>query len=460
MEEQEATFAANYDRPEALRPEDQQTLITNELSKVMSSISDALHSRAQPYDPSKADFSALPKFAPLFAAPQSSIASLFQEPINDRLSNVSSTMPVRPVANLKLALSAFAVPTAFELEVRPTDHAAEFNALLARAIGRDRHTTVINFGNPNALASIVLLAELLLAGTRSTPIGLVANLLAELETAVQSGLVLSNLLVAVLTAKGTIKEVAPLKYTARFVYALLKDGQLSALFAFLARSDVFVPGNYYADSPLRRSDLCEQLSVAIQQIEMGELQGELNLQSIAALPKPITGSVFAWRVECEVHQYVSKVQGWLFENAAVGNLHLTHLAAVVKLAVRGILMQASGEVAPMEALWDIFEAAGSASVAHESFPEFKRLLAEKDVASALTRSFRKAVTMLYLMLVNGLLPYLPVYVIGLKPPRKCPDPMYWKDEAACLRLGCALLPLKNIGVEVDQAAFRAQFEDD
>jgi hypothetical protein len=122
---------------------------------------------------------------------------------------------------------------------------------------------------------------------------------------------------------------------------------------------------------------------------------------------------------------------------------------IVRLFAVALCTLDSGNLAPIEALWEVFEAIQGAKINHDKFHVFVQLLkTDPDVRAMLSSPKKKVQAVLAAVVNNRLLAYVMMFVAAIKPTAKIPRPFYWANQASIFSLAGAFLPLRSVTIRV------------
>jgi hypothetical protein len=157
--------------------------------------------------------------------------------------------------------------------------------------------------------------------------------------------------VVVLRAKSRRSEaaesVASFGIGVRWIWDVLREGQLAALFDYLGEAGAFKQAYWFADAAIQGTAACAGAAEIAGGVQTRELRGALNP---SALPKYSTfvpePAQFAWRVHAAVARFLSANQRFLIGKVPFDIIH--NAGAIARLFALTLLQTKKGEIASWE----------------------------------------------------------------------------------------------------------------
>jgi hypothetical protein len=352
------------------------------------------------FDNETGKFDQIPQSIAPFTPPRTGIGALYlqtKEPLHDTF----------------LGLRA---ATADQLTTQRDAQLAEVQKL-ASQLGE-----VIDVSTPPGSLLVFELTKIILTGSIRRPKehfrGLIDRLQSDLKAGSQQSAnsQQSALRLSIISTRRA-EDGPPLTYAAKTVLALLRDGQLSALFRYFATHTV---SNYFADAPVLNRQFCVTLAPIIQQFEFKDLEGEVPNWERLLPPVPVETLII--RIEGAVDAFLRDARTYLLTSVRpLPNLEET-LIVVAHLLVTVLLQEKSGEIASLTNIAEVISRAVSPRRTAADEPPDVVSPELSEIAKQPTKEGEKLV---YALFANGVVPELVRRLGEISPPWSIKEPAYW-----------------------------------
>jgi hypothetical protein len=311
-------------------------------------------------------------------------------------------------------------------------------------------------GSQAAASIFEFLAQVLLTGMKQPPVVFFRDLVEQMnhDSVEQPGIL--RLQSAVQEAGEEAADKSPMKTAALFLLGLLRRSLLSAFFRYLAGATTQKKISYFEDSLLHNRQLCLKLAEYCERIDLLDVTGDLPISKLRHALLPVSPDRFLMRINESVNNFVTQFRGWIFDGCDPSKYPSREILMVVDLVTTALLLLDDGKMANLEVLWELFEQICAARRPHVRFQEFVEIMEREEKFSSARK--KRVMNVLWGLLVNGLLPFWMVFLVGATATKHISTPAYWRDQLNCVRMGHALLPLRGVPIEMKQIEFQKHMD--
>jgi hypothetical protein len=200
---------------------------------------------------------------------------------------------------------------------------------------------------------------------------------------------------------------------------------------------------------VRDAKACGALAGIAGEIECKTIKETFAIEEIAEWAPPVEADRYVVRVKGVIGAFLERTRAAMIQEERENEGRTAELVEIVRLFVRALLTLEGGALAPVEALWEVFEAIRDAKIGHVEFGRFVEIMEnDPEVNAVLAGTRRKVIAVLYALLSRGLLPSVMMFMAGIAPTGKIASPFYWADPANVLKLAGAFRALKDVPVEL------------
>jgi hypothetical protein len=220
-----------------------------------------------------------------------------------------------------------------------------------RAAAAEQPEDIVDVSTPAGQRLILGFTELFLDGATLPVARLLKQLDDQIQEDIRGGENLSSLKVVVFGAKSRRNEaaesVASFPLGLRWIWDVLREGQLPAMFDYLGEAGTFKQVYWFADAAIQSTAACASAAEVAEGVQAKELRGTLNLSTLPKystfVPEP---AQFVWRVHAAVAGFLSANHRFLVEQVpfdVVGSA-----GAIARLIALTLLQTKKGEIASWE----------------------------------------------------------------------------------------------------------------
>jgi hypothetical protein len=443
MQGKEATFMETYVRPQERSEQAavDKAFIERELAATLRATGEAIRARAAPFE---AGFRlpGVDLIEPMFRPAPVGLAAVYAQPGDVAFAGLFSGID-DAIADLGWP---FARPA--EVPVVAVDYAARWGDLLMQATRQLSATEFIIDLSFNSTADLISeIACFFVVGLRTRLYTVFAQLSARITKDSTERADLVPLDTAIRIAHGTA-ERSDMRAAASYAVALLKDAQLAALLRYLSNLGWYLREWYYDDALVRDAKLCLKLAGIAEDIECKTIRDPFDIESIPEVAPPVPIDRFVVRVQGAINGFLESARLALIQGEGEKAGKGEQLWDIARLFVHALVTLENGNLAPLEVLWDVFDAVQTAKVEHSQFPAFLDIIdQDPEVNAVLAGTRKKVVGLLYALLKRSLFPYAIMFTAAISPPPKLAKPFYWSSPASILKLAGAFRALDDVAVD-------------
>lgn len=240
-------------------------------------------------------------------------------------------------------------------------------------------------------------------------------------------------------------------YLAKKVIQLIQNSQCSALLRYLSTLTSLKEEFYYDDAQINNDDECINLANVISKIDCNSLIGEFPFKNIPQFINPISYIQLSKRIKNIVNKLLKNYKMTLLKKVNFGE---SEFVDIFHLFFNIFLTKKTGEVLPLDILWDIYLGISNSSFEHPYFEKFKSIINNPEVSGTFYRS-QKALKATIYALNEKILPYIILFTINLPPIKDLPDPEYTQDAVKCIRISHSFLDLSFINININYETMKS-----